>query len=97
MQSPYALTVDALSHVIPEVTIHHVIAQEGGGEARKRRLSAVLTVWLGSPCTSFRPSPAGYSASSHAACDRYGEWADDCDGHSGRAAGPSEGWSGNHP
>lgn len=41
-----ALTVDALSHVIPEATIRQVIAQEGVGEIRERRLTAVLTIWL---------------------------------------------------
>lgn len=41
-----ALTVDALSHVIPEATIRQVIAQEGVGEVRERRLTAVLTVWV---------------------------------------------------
>jgi hypothetical protein len=40
------LTVDALSHPIPEATIRQVIAQEGVGEVRERRLTAVLTVWL---------------------------------------------------
>jgi hypothetical protein len=41
-----ALTVDALSHVIPDATIRQVIAQEAVGEVRERRLTAVLTVWL---------------------------------------------------
>lgn len=41
-----ALTFDALSHAIPEATIHQVIAQEGVGEVRERRLTAALTVWL---------------------------------------------------
>ncbi len=41
-----ALTVDALSHAIPEASIRQVIAQHGVGEVRERRLTAVLTVWL---------------------------------------------------
>jgi hypothetical protein len=41
-----ALTVDALSKAIPEASIRQVIAQEGVGEVRERRLTAVLTVWL---------------------------------------------------
>jgi hypothetical protein len=41
-----ALTVDALSQVIPSNTITQVIAQEGASEIRERRLTAVLTVWL---------------------------------------------------
>src|SRR6266498_4434310 len=41
-----ALTVDALSQVIPPEVIRQVIAQEGVGEIRERRLTAVLTVWL---------------------------------------------------
>jgi hypothetical protein len=41
-----ALRVDALSQVIPTTAITQVIAQEGVGEIRERRLTAVLTVWL---------------------------------------------------
>lgn len=41
-----ALTVDALTHVIPDATIRQVIAQEAVGEVRERRLTVVLTVWL---------------------------------------------------
>ncbi len=40
------MTVDALSQVIPSTAITQVIAQEGVGEIRERRLTAVLTVWL---------------------------------------------------
>jgi hypothetical protein len=41
-----ALRVEALSQAIPEATIRQVIAQEGVGEVRERRLTAVLTIWL---------------------------------------------------
>lgn len=41
-----ALTLDALSQVIPTTAITQVIAQEGVGEIRERRLTAVLTVWV---------------------------------------------------
>jgi hypothetical protein len=41
-----ALTFEALSKAIPPEAITHVIAQEGVGEARVRRLSMVLVVWL---------------------------------------------------
>jgi len=41
-----ALTVDALSRALPPEAITRVIAQEGVGEARQRRLTMVLVVWL---------------------------------------------------
>ena len=41
-----ALTVDALSRVIPPEAITQVIAQEGVGEARERKLTMALTIWL---------------------------------------------------
>lgn len=41
-----ALTVEALNQAIPTETIRQVIAQEGVGEVRERRLTAALTVWL---------------------------------------------------
>jgi Insertion element 4 transposase N-terminal/Transposase DDE domain len=41
-----ALTIDALSRAIPPAAITRVIAQEGVGEVRERRLTAALTVWL---------------------------------------------------
>jgi hypothetical protein len=40
------LTVDALSRALPPEAITRVIAQEGVGEVRQRRLTMVLTVWL---------------------------------------------------
>jgi hypothetical protein len=41
-----ALTIDALGQAIPADAITQVIAQEGVGEVRERRLTAALTVWL---------------------------------------------------
>ena len=41
-----ALTFDALSRVIPPEAITQVIAQEGVGEARERKLTMLLTIWL---------------------------------------------------
>jgi hypothetical protein len=41
-----ALTIDALGQAIPADAITQVIAQEGVGEVRQRRLTAALTVWL---------------------------------------------------
>ncbi len=41
-----ALTIDALSRAIPADAITRVIAQERVGEARARRLTIVLVVWL---------------------------------------------------
>jgi hypothetical protein len=41
-----ALTVDALSQVIPPTAITQVIAQERVGEIRKRGLTAALTIWV---------------------------------------------------
>jgi len=41
-----ALTVEALSRAIPPDAIRQVIAQEGVGETRLRRLTMVLVVWL---------------------------------------------------
>lgn len=41
-----ALTVDALSRALPPEAITRVIAQEGVGEARQRRLTIVVVVWL---------------------------------------------------
>jgi hypothetical protein len=41
-----ALTVDALSRALPPEAITRVIAQEGVGEARQRRLTMVVIVWL---------------------------------------------------
>ena len=41
-----ALTIDALCHAIPHSAISEVIANEGVGEVRVRRLTAALTVWL---------------------------------------------------
>jgi transposase IS4-like protein/DDE family transposase len=41
-----ALTVDALSRAIPLEAITRVIAQEGVGHARQRRLTMVVVVWL---------------------------------------------------
>ena len=41
-----ALTVDALRQALPPEAITRVIAQEGVGEARQRRLTMVLVVWL---------------------------------------------------
>jgi hypothetical protein len=41
-----ALTVDALSRALPPEAITRVIAQEGVGEARQRRLTMVVVVWL---------------------------------------------------
>lgn len=41
-----ALTIDALSRAIPPDAITRVIAQERVGEARARRLTIVLVVWL---------------------------------------------------
>ena len=41
-----ALTVEALSQAIPAEAITQVIAQEAVAEARHRRLTASLTVWL---------------------------------------------------
>lgn len=41
-----ALTVDALSQALPPEAITRVIAQEGVGELRQRRLTMVLVVWL---------------------------------------------------
>jgi len=40
------LTVEALSRAIPPDAIAQVIAQEGVGEARQRRLTMALVVWL---------------------------------------------------
>jgi hypothetical protein len=41
-----ALTVEALSQVIPQAAITDVIAQEGVGHKRERRLTAALTIWV---------------------------------------------------
>jgi hypothetical protein len=41
-----ALTVDALSRALPPEAITRVIAQEGVGEARQRRLTMVVVIWL---------------------------------------------------
>ena len=41
-----ALTIDALRRAIPPDAITRVIAQEGVGEARARRLTMTLVVWL---------------------------------------------------
>jgi hypothetical protein len=41
-----ALTVDALSRALPPEAITRVIAQEGVSEARQRRLTMVVVVWL---------------------------------------------------
>jgi hypothetical protein len=41
-----ALTVEALSQAIPHQAITQVIAQQGVGEERLRRLSMVVTIWL---------------------------------------------------
>jgi hypothetical protein len=41
-----ALTVEALSRAIPPDAITGVLAQEGVGEARERKLTLPLTVWL---------------------------------------------------
>ncbi len=41
-----ALTIEALSRVIPDDAIRQVIAREGVTEQRERRLTAALTLWL---------------------------------------------------
>jgi hypothetical protein len=41
-----ALTVEALSRAIPPATITHVLAQEGVGQARERKLTLAVVVWL---------------------------------------------------
>lgn len=41
-----ALTVEALSRVIPQTAITDVIAQEGVAHKRERRLTAALTIWV---------------------------------------------------
>ena len=41
-----ALTIDALSQAIPPDAITRVIAQEGVGEARERKLTMALVIWL---------------------------------------------------
>ena len=41
-----AVTVDALNRAIPPDAITRVIARHGVGEARQRRLTMVLTIWL---------------------------------------------------
>lgn len=40
------LTIDALAQVIPQSAVTEVIAQEGVGHKRERRLTAELTLWV---------------------------------------------------